>query len=158
LKVTKRDGRIQGFSKDKIYDAVFQAASRVDEDSAPEVADDIADIVTQAIMGRDEITVDSIHDIIEVFLMRDYPQVAKEYIIYRQRRTDIRESKSSLMDTIEDISQEMHHDNANTNNSAASKMYGIAEAANKRYVLAKLLSPIHAENHRKGKVYINDLA
>jgi anaerobic ribonucleoside-triphosphate reductase len=158
LKVIKRDGRKQEFSKDKLYDAVFQAASRVSEDDAPEIADEVSTAVAEYIIGScDEITVDDIHGTIEDFLMKYYPVVAKEYIIYRQHRTDIRESKSDLMAAIEEISKEMHHDNANTNNSAASKMYGIAEAANKKYVLSKLLKPIHRENHLKGKVYINDL-
>ncbi len=158
MKVLKRDGRIQEFSKDKIYDAVYQAASRVNEDDAAVVADEIADDIESLFCGWTiDVTVDFIHDTIERFLMQDYPTVAKEYITYRQHRSDVRENKSSLMDTIEEISGEMHKDNANTNNSAASKMYGIAEAANKEFILRRMLKPIHAENHRKGKVYINDL-
>lgn len=71
-------------------------------------------------------------------------------------------SKDLLMDfgaiteNVDSIVQEMNHDNANTQNSAASKMYGIAEAFSKPYFLTKI-SPKFAENHRNGKVYINDL-
>ena len=164
MKVIKRDGRKQGFSKDKIYDAVYQAASRINEDDAAEIADESSGYIeelfrtaTEANLISPDITVDEIHDTIELYLMEYYPNIAKEYITYRQQRSNIRESKSNLMQAIEEISGEMHKDNANTNNSAASKMYGIAEAANKKYVLSKLLKPIHAENHKKGKVYINDL-
>lgn len=57
---------------------------------------------------------------------------------------------------VDGIVKEMNHDNANTQNSAASKMYGIAEALSKPYFLTKI-SPKYAENHRNGKVYINDL-
>lgn len=57
---------------------------------------------------------------------------------------------------VDSIVKEMNHDNANTQNSAASKMYGIAEALSKPYFLTKI-STKYAENHRKGKVYINDL-
>ena len=57
---------------------------------------------------------------------------------------------------VDGIVKEMNHDNANTQNSAASKMYGIAEAFSKPYFLTKI-SPQYAENHRNGKVYINDL-
>lgn len=57
---------------------------------------------------------------------------------------------------VDDIVKEMNHDNANTQNSAASKMYGIAEAFSKPYFLTKI-SPKYADNHRNGKVYINDL-
>ena len=158
MNVLKRDGRIQEFNKEKIYEAVYQAASRVDEDEASEIAEEISDDIESYLDGlTEDMTVDSIHDLVESFLMEKHQEVAKEYITYRHDRTNIREQKSDLMKTIEEISGEMHKDNANTNNSAASKMYGIAEAANKRYVLSKL-KPIHAENHRKGKVYINDLS
>ena len=158
MKVIKRDGRTQEFSRDKIYDAVYQAASRVSEDDAAEIAEDISECVELFISNWTvDVTVDNIHNIVEDFLMDKHKDVAKEYITYRHDRTSIRESNSDLMKTIEALSIEMNKDNANTNNSAASKMYGIAEAANKRYVLSKLLKPIHTENHRKGKVYINDL-
>lgn len=156
MNVLKRDGRIQKFDKEKIYEAVYQAASRVDEDEAAEFAEETSDYISSCLSGEQEVTVDHIHDAIEFYLMEYYPSAAKEYITYRHDRTSIRESNSDLMKTIESLSVEMNKDNANTNNSAASKMYGIAEAANKRYVLSKL-KPIHADNHRKGKVYINDL-
>ena len=71
-------------------------------------------------------------------------------------------NKDSQMDInaitkeVDSIVREMNHDNANTQNSAASKMYGIAEAVSKPYFLTKISSK-YAENHRKGKVYINDL-
>ncbi len=61
-----------------------------------------------------------------------------------------------VQDKVENIVREMNHDNANTQNSAASKMYGIAESFSKPFFLSKI-NPVYAENHRKGKVYINDL-
>ena len=158
MNVVKRDGRVEEFDKSKIYRAVYCAASRVGIEDTEVFAEDITDAVRISLINLDNMLVDAIHDTVERVLMQSHPEVAKEYIVYRQRRTDIRESNGSLMDTIEEISQEMHRDNANTNNSAASKMYGIAEAANSQYVMSKLLKPIHAENHRKGTVYINDRA
>ena len=61
-----------------------------------------------------------------------------------------------ITEKVDDIVKEMNHDNANTQNSAASKMYGIAESLSKPYFLEKI-NPVYAENHRNGKVYINDL-
>lgn len=159
MRVIKRDGRTESFDESKVYNAVMLASGRtVLAMGSLDIAMEISRYIKKSLNGVEDIPVDAVHDMVERRLMIRYPEVAKEYITYRSNRTDIRESRSSIMDSIEAISQEMHKDNANTNNSAASKMYGIAEAANKAYVLSKLLKPIHAENHRKGIVYINDLS
>lgn len=157
MNVVKRDGRIEFFDYIKVFNAVHSATQRTKLASN---ADLIAKKVTRKVMDilyGDKVSVDTIHNTVENVLMHTHPEVAKEYIIYRQKRTDIRESNSAIMESISAISREMHKDNANTNNSSASKMYGIAESANKAYVIPRLLKPIHAENHEKGIVYINDL-
>jgi ribonucleoside-triphosphate reductase len=158
--VIKRDGRTQEFSKDKIYDAVYQAAARVDESIADEVAEDISDIVEAELDGHlklEEVPVDTIHDTAESFLMANFPAVAKEYIIYRQHRTNIRESKSDLMDTIEELTKEMSKENANTDPSAATKMYQIASAASRKFILSRLMKPEFAQAHINGDIHIHDL-
>lgn len=157
IKVIKRDGRTEEFDINKIIRAIQQAAIEVNNREAEDKAVDFVNAITFCLGDVNKVNVDDIHNTIEEYLMKQYPDVAKAYILYRQNRTDIREGKSKIMKAITEISKEMHKDNANTGNSAASKMYGIAEAANKEYVLSQLMSSIHAENHRKGKVYANDL-
>ncbi len=159
IKVIKRDGRTEEFNVDKIAEAIKKAAIEVENKDAENSAKYIAEKIRFHFDYNDsnKINVDIIHDTVESYLMKQYPDVAKAYILYRQNRTDIREGKSKIMKAITEISREMHKDNANTGNSAASKMYGIAEAANKEYVLSQLMNPVHAENHRKGRVYVNDL-
>ena len=156
MKVIKRDGRIEEFDEGKIASAIERACKDIGCDSKAPVYY-VTGVISLDTAGRDSIQVDEIHDMVERALMERYPDVAKAYIIYRQHRTDVRDSKSALMDAIAEISNEMHKDNANMGNSAASKMYGIAEAANKAYVLSHLLKPIHTQNHKVGRVYINDL-
>lgn len=156
MQVIKRDGRVENFDENKIVSAVERACKDVGEDSKAAVSY-VTGVISFDTAGRESVTVDEIHGMVEKALMKQHPEVAKAYIIYRQHRTDVRESKSALMDAIAEISAEMHKDNANMGNSAASKMYGIAEAANKHYVLSHLLKAMHAENHKLGRVYINDL-
>ena len=144
IKVIKRDGRTEEFDVDKIAEAIKKAAIEVGDKNAELSAEYTAEEVRFHFDYNDatKVNVDDIHNTIEEYLMKQYPDVAKAYILYRQNRTDIREGKSKIMKAITEISKEMHKDNANTGNSAASKMYGIAEAANKEYVLSQLMSPV----------------
>ena len=161
VKVIKHDGRVEDFDHSKIDKAVAKAAEEVRTlaKTAEEANIDTPKVHLSYGDGNKGVTivgVDTIHDDVERELMRLAPAVAKAYILYREKRTEVREGKSELMQTVGKLIEEMNHDNANTGNSAASKMYGIAEAASKRYYLSHM-NPKWAENHRKGRAYQHDL-
>lgn len=147
MKVLKHDGRIENFDISKIINAVQKAGLENPRILATKVAD---------VLTGETVPVDIIHDTVEKELMKMNPNVAKAYILYRQERTDYREAGSALNKEIDKIEKEMHHDNANTGNCAASKMYGIAELVEKQHNLARM-NPVHARNHKLGRVYIHDL-
>lgn len=147
MKVVKRDGRIEDYDYEKIKVAVKGAADEVGVD---------APVLRLSFKDKEQVTVDEIHDAVEQHLMKAAPAVAKAYILYRQKRTEAREANSSLMKKTATLIHEMNHDNANTGNSPASKMYGIAEAATKDFYLKNIESKA-AENHRLGRIYIHDL-
>lgn len=147
MTVTKHDGRKEPFKKEKIENAVAKAAK------SAEVGKEIANEIS---FDRN-VTVDEIHDAVEKKLMEKYPDVAKAYILYRQKRTDYREYGSDLNKEIARLYSTINTDNANAaNGSAASKMYSVAEAATKRYNLARM-NHRYAENHKLGRIYIHDL-
>lgn len=159
VKVIKHDGRVEDFDHSKIDKAVAKAAEEVRTlaKTAEEANIDTPNVHLSYGDGNKGVTivgVDTIHDDVERELMKLTPAVAKAYILYREKRTEVREGKSELMQTVGKLIEEMNHDNANTGNSAASKMYGIAEAASKRYYLSHM-NPKWAENHRKGRAYIH---
>ena len=157
MNVTKHDGRNEDFHIKKIIVAVEKAAHSVyPEKATHSLPLTVAGQVLEELEGKEEATVNEIHDIVENALMKLDEKVAKAYILYRQQRTNIREAGSELNKQIDAIEKEMHHDNANTGNCAASKMYGIAELVEKNHNLARM-NPVHARNHRTGKVYIHDL-
>lgn len=157
VKVIKHDGRVEDFDHSKIDKAVAKAAKEVETLTLTSV--DTPNVHLSYGDGHKGVTivgVDTIHDDVERELMKLAPAVAKAYILYREKRTEVREGKSELMQSVGKLIEEMNHDNANTGNSAASKMYGIAEAASKRYYLSHM-NPKWAENHRKGRAYLHDL-
>lgn len=147
MKVLKRDGRIEEYDYEKIKVAVKGAADEVGVNPPT---------IKVSFKGKDMVTVDEIHDEVERHLMKAAPVVAKAYILYRQKRTEVREANSTLMKKTASLIHEMNHDNANTGNSPASKMYGIAEAASKDFYL-KNIDATAARNHKLGRIYIHDL-
>lgn len=157
MNVKKKDGRIEEFNIQKVYEAVLKAAKSAKDCSPIKVATETATAIEDSCFGQKHLTVDEIHNLVEQTLMKTYPNVAKGYILYRQHRTEIRETEMSLMKIIDEITTDMKPDNANVGNSAAAKMYSIAEAASKQYSVSKMLDPVSKENHQSGLVYINDL-
>ena len=155
--VIKHDGRVEGFKSKKVHDAVLKTTMSVygkfNEQLATKVAEEM-DKKFNTVNG--EVSVDTIHDNVEKSLMKHDKKCAKEYILYRQKRNEVRMAKSNLMKNVGTLVAEMNHDNANTQNSAASKMYGIAESVSKPYFLSRM-TPKFAENHKKGICYIHDL-
>ncbi len=95
--VRKRSGKLVPFDGEKIKDAITNAV----ESSGAEVSDDRIQDLTQTVIQKvmDEFPeappdVESIQDIVEETLVEDdlYP-VAKEYIIYRAKRSEEREDE-----------------------------------------------------------------
>ena len=146
MTVTKHDGRKEPFKKEKIENAVTKAAK------SAEIGKEIANEIS---FDRD-VTVDEIHDAVEKKLMEKYPDVAKAYILYRQKRTDYRLGKTDMVKGIDSLLLEASKDNANSENSMASKAHFVAEHVLKETELLKM-NPKYAENHRKGICYIHDL-
>lgn len=144
--VIKRDGRREVFDCSKIAAAVTAAADSVG----------VRVPTLKLSFDKSEIPVDEIHDTVERQLMKINPAVAKAYILYRQKRSEVRQGKTKLMQKIASLTKETSRDNANTGTCAASKMYGIAEAVAKEFNLSNMTKK-HADNHRKGRIYIHDL-
>ena len=95
-KIKKRDGRLVSFDETKIADAIFKAfkaVERDDEDLAKELTIDVVRLLNERFEGMIP-SVENIQDIVEEVLIRNgYADVAKAYILYRQKRAEIREYK-----------------------------------------------------------------
>ena len=102
LKVNKRDGTIVPFASEKIQNAIYRAAFEVLQDSsqAGTIASRLVGIVVQKLadLYKDKpLHVEAIQDTVEMVLMSEgYSQIAKSYILYRERRSELRLAKSVL--------------------------------------------------------------
>ena len=124
IKVIKRDGRKVEFDKSKIKNAVLKAFEEVDGEITPEAkvkACEVANYINS--LNNSHISVEEIQDIVEEKLMASKRKdVAKAFIIYRNKRTEVRESKTQLM---KDISEKLSASNVqNQNANVDEKSFG----------------------------------
>jgi anaerobic ribonucleoside-triphosphate reductase len=159
--IRKRDGRVVGFSKDKISRAIFLAAKGVGG-SDFETADILADKVVSYVLSKinlDEVpSVEFLQDSVEKVLIEDgHAKTAKAYILHRDKRTRYRNAKSDLMDVVREILVETSRENANIGNSPSAKMLQIASAASKEYYLHNVIPEDMAKAHVEGDFHIHDL-
>ncbi|MFH1589959.1 MAG: adenosylcobalamin-dependent ribonucleoside-diphosphate reductase [archaeon] len=94
--IRKRDGRIVPFSRDKITVAIFKAAESVggtDKKQAEKLADKVTNILEDEFRNKIP-EVEDIQDMVEEILINNgHAKTAKKYILYREQRRIIRESK-----------------------------------------------------------------
>ncbi|MHA1428971.1 MAG: vitamin B12-dependent ribonucleotide reductase [Candidatus Freyarchaeota archaeon] len=98
-KIRKRDGRIVEFEPVKITNAIhkaFIAVKERDGETAKNLSAQVVAIIEDTFKDRIP-TVEEVQDIVEKVLIKNgFSDVAKAYILYRQKRTEIREAKKLL--------------------------------------------------------------
>ncbi len=142
MNVIKRDGRLIEFNKSKIADAILKAMNHTikgqDIKIAKDIAQDIADNT------KETISVEEIQDIVEKKLMEsERKDVAKEYIIYRNKRNIARGRKQYdiYMDIVNTVPNDVTRENANMNaDTPAGMMMKFASESSKPFVDDCLLS------------------
>lgn len=93
IKVIKRNGNLESFDLSRIEKAMTKAFNSCGIEPKEEVIKDIANNVEI----WDEISVEDIQDQVEELLMDyDYPKVAKEYILYRNKHNETRFIKERI--------------------------------------------------------------
>jgi ribonucleoside-triphosphate reductase (formate) len=98
-RIKKRDGTIVDFTQEKITNAVIKAMASqgVTQNGDAQTVSDIVTYVLEEKFGGYTIpSVEQIQDTVESVLMRrGYHEVAKSYILYRERHKEIREAKKT---------------------------------------------------------------
>ena len=90
--IRKRDGRIENFDKEKIVNAILKAMN-VEFINDVKCAEDIAEKLHN--LEHDVMDVEDIQNFVEIELMKSqYKNVAKAYILYREKRNVARGRKT----------------------------------------------------------------
>ncbi len=111
--VSKRDGTFVPFDQKRIEEAIYKAAFEVlgIEKQARAIAHSVTHQVVQKLQStvKDRIpSVETIQDVVEATLMEEgYFQIAKSYILYREKHHEIRMTKS-VLGVMDDLKLPIH--------------------------------------------------
>ena len=165
--ITKRDGRRRKFSITKISSAIEAAFKESEETYTEQDIDRLVELVVDAISKGEQKTVkvEEIQNVIEATLMgQGFCQTAKKFILYREERNRVRDTKSDIVKTIKEItesnlkSSNILRDNANESGATPAGAYGkIASETNKMYNLLNNIDRKYAAEHKDGAIHIHDL-
>ena len=159
--IIKRDGRIQAFNDSKITDAIYKCFEAVGEANRPRAMELTLKVLKKIEQHytEDTFTVEDVQDLVETVLMEQgHTHEARTYIIYRDKRSGIREARSEMMNAVAEILQQTNRDNANVGNSPSAKVLQISEVASKNLYLKCVLSEKETMAHTEGDIYIHDLS
>ncbi len=109
--VKKRDGRIVPFDQGRITGAVSRAMEAVGEGELKKDPKIISDRVVKKLMGRLSPGyvpgIEEIQDEVEeALIVMDFPKTAKAYILYRQRRSDVRANRKPVPERVQRLAVE----------------------------------------------------
>ena len=166
--VRKRSGKLVPFSRFRIIEAIYKAMKAVGKGSrqdAEVVADAVAVQLYRQYFKKGDIPhVETIQDIIEKTLMeKGFSEVAKAYILYREKRRQAREIGKAFVDGVNLIEEYLGkedwrvRENSNMNFSLQGLNFHVSSSIIARYWLEKLYPKEVAQAHIEGDFHIHDL-
>lgn len=167
MNVIKRNGDLETFDKTKVYKAVMKAAIAADEEDFESYADMIADDIEKLLeeSGEESIDIETIQDSIEIdlYTIANNPSVAKEFILFREKRKREREKANKYSRIIKEraVTPEVADAKQNANvdeKSFSGRMYEASEALWKETALEDFMPADLAKLHRDGDLYFHDLS
>ena len=167
-KIVKRDGKIVDFKLEKIEEAIRKAGDATgefDRERAKELAVEFDTVSKEVIKSRIP-TVEQVQDAVEKVLKdAGFKKTARAYADYRAHRSDIRISKSDLMQIYKTIAcadasedSDVKRGNANVDgNSAMGKMLQFGAEGSKVFAKTTLMKPEYSYAHNNGDIHVHDL-
>ncbi len=166
--VIKRDGQIVDFNSEKITSAIQKAAVTTNEfniHTARRLTRQVIDITRKMVEKKQgnlrAPSIEEIQDIVEyVLLSSDYKKTAKNYVLYREQHSKLREFiQSANVDMVDDYLKKLDwqvRENSNMTYSVQGLNNYIASNVSKSYWLNKIYSSDVRQAHVNGDIHIHD--
>ena len=158
MQVIKRDGRIVKFEPERVTNAICKAMNECEVNTS--MASTITEQILEQMKDKDTWSVDAIQNLVENQLMAsNMPDVARAYIIYRNKRDIVRNGKSNaiIADIIAAKKNDITRENANMNaDTPAGMMMKIASERSKEFTDGFLLSERASQLVSDGILHIHD--
>lgn len=161
MRVIKRDGSLQEYDFRKVAKVTAKAFKAVGEEVPQKFLEQLEETLTTLVSKRDTMDVEEIQDIIQKELIkRNKYRVVEEFVIYRNKRAEIREQKSNLIKDVRKKLDGKNIENQNANVDEASFGGRIGEASRivcKNDALKYRMSKKARKAHENNEIYIHDL-
>lgn len=161
--VIKRDGKKVDYDLTRIKTAITKANKAVSEMSEEDIENIVQLVNTECQKYNGDLQVETIQDIVEKTLMKKkFYKTAKNYILYRDQRSKIRESKTKMMkelvELIEGKSDYWNHENSNKNAKVVTTQRDyIAGITSTEISKLLLLPPDIVKAHEEGIIHFHDM-
>ena len=161
MKVVKKDNTIEPFNVQKVVIAVNKSAFRALVKFTDEEIDFICRFVQDEArkMGKEEIEISEMHNIVEGALERVNPKVAKSYRDYRNYKQDFVQMLDEVYKKSQSIMYIGDKENSNTDSALVStKRSLIFNQLNKELYKKFFLTTEELQACRDGYIYIHDMS
>lgn len=166
LKVVKRDGKLQPFDINKVlssFDKVYKEGLKSDipEDKRTQLESLInKTYINKKYKDGDTVSVEDVQDTIRDFLMKKDPEAAEAFVIYREQRSNYRESNSKLNKSIKSklFAKNVANQNANLDEQSFSgRVSEVSSEVCRDFALKNSMSRMSRKNHENNEIYQHDL-
>ena len=126
MSVIKRDGRVEAFNAEKIVNAAKKAYRACNAKLSTDVENQLRNLFN----NQDTVDIEEIQDAVEKILMKDNPDFAKAFIIYRYKHKRTRDFVKNKIDFINQYKNSNNTANATVddNSNVNGKNIGILNA------------------------------
>lgn len=159
MKIIKKDGTVEGWNGEKIKEAVYKAAARVNQYVEPDILDKLIEKVHSClIIDRDAPTKDLHKEVIHYLKYFGLTDVANSYQEYRDYKNTYAKSFEKVKDEADNVLLLGDRENANFDSSLVSTKGSLI----KGYLTKELyrqfyLSKEEKELTKRGDIYIHDM-
>ena len=165
--IVKRDGTQVKFDRDKIINAINKAFIEVDgklyeTDTAYDIAVEIEQAARQLAKEDRILSVESIQDLVEDYLMRsERKDVARAYIRYRYKKEILRQTSKTydgILELVEMQNDELKEENSNKNAIVASTQRDYMAGEVSKDLSHRMLLPAEVVRaHDAGEIHFHDM-
>lgn len=171
MQITKRDGTVVPFDKQKIINAINKAIVEVDKKIIdPELAETIASKIEaivaltgvgMGVVPAKVMSVEAVQDLVEDFLMAsDRKDVARAYIRFRYKKEILRQTSKTydgILELVEMKNEELKDENSNKNAIVASTQRDYMAGEVSKDISRRFLLPtVVQEAHDDGSIHFHD--
>lgn len=159
MKIIKKDGTVEGWNGEKIKEAVYKAAARVNQYVEPDILDKLVEKVHSClIIDRDAPTKDLHKEVIHYLRYFGLDDIANSYQEYRDYKNTYAKAFEKVKDEADNVLLLGDRENANFDSSLVSTKGSLI----KGYLTKELyrqfyLSKEEKELTKRGDIYIHDM-